>query len=77
MKFREKLIILFVAVVLSSLGFYLMSSPFVGLHMSAKESDTKKVESYLAEYELMMSMQITCVNSLGGNAYLCASGASK
>ena len=51
MRFREKLLILLVAVILSSLGFYLISSPFVSLHMSAKEADTETVESYLAKYD--------------------------
>jgi hypothetical protein len=50
MKFREKLLILFVAVILSILGFYLISSSFVDLHMLAKEAETETVESYHAKY---------------------------
>ena len=62
MRFREKLLILFVAVVLSSLGIYLISSPFVALHMSAKETDTETIESFLAKYDVDDSLQITCFN---------------
>ena len=78
MRFREKLIILFVAVVLSSLGFYLISSPFVGLHVSVKEADAEKVESYLAKYDVDKSMRIICANSYNSNSsLLCATGCSK
>ncbi len=52
MKFREKLLILFVAVILSSVGFYLISSPFVGLHMAAKQARTETVERHLAKYDV-------------------------
>jgi hypothetical protein len=49
MRFREKLLILFFAVILSFLGFYLISSSFVDLHMLAKEADNETAESYLAK----------------------------
>ena len=52
MRFREKLLILFVAVILSGVGFYLISSPFVGLHTAAKEADIESVESYLAKHDV-------------------------
>jgi hypothetical protein len=78
MRFREKLLILLVAVVLSSLGFYLISSPFVGLHMSAKEAETERGESYLAKYDADSYLQISwfhfCSNHSG---VLCTPAASK
>lgn len=57
MKFREKLLILFVAVILSSVGFYLISSPFVGLHMAAKQARTETVERHLAKYDVYRSFK--------------------
>jgi hypothetical protein len=47
MKFIEKLLILLVAVIVSALGFHLISSPFVGLHTMAKETDNEKIENFL------------------------------
>ena len=49
MRFREKLLILLAAVIVSVLGFYLISSPFVGLHTMTKEIDNEKIENFLAE----------------------------
>lgn len=49
MRFRVKLIISVAAVVLSVLGFYLISSPFAGLYMLAKETDNESIERYLSE----------------------------
>jgi hypothetical protein len=43
MRFREKLLIVFVAVILSVLGFYLISSSFVDLYVLANEADTEMV----------------------------------
>jgi hypothetical protein len=51
MRFREKLLILFAAVILSGLGFYLISSPFADLHTLARESGIKTDECRLAAYD--------------------------
>jgi hypothetical protein len=87
MRFSEKLLILFVAVVLSGLGFYLISSPFVGLHMSARKTDTETVKSYLAKYDddaslmgsvIDRSLQITCFNFCSNHSRVfCSPGANK
>jgi len=87
MRFREKLLILFVAVVLSGLGFYLISSPFVGLHMSARKTDNGTVESYLAQYDddasrmgsmIDRSLQITYFNFYSNHSRVfCSPGANK
>ena len=49
MRFREKLLIFVAAVFVSVLGFYLISSPFVGLYMLAKDTDSESIERYLSE----------------------------
>lgn len=49
MRFREKLLILLVAVIVSALGFYLISSPFVGLHTMVKKTGNENIERYLSE----------------------------
>jgi len=86
MRFREKLLIFFVAVILSVLGFYLISSSFVSLHKMAREADIKTVESYLAKYDdasrmetiITCSLQITRINFYRSHSgFLCPPGASK
>ncbi|NIM90210.1 MAG: hypothetical protein GTO17_04600 [Candidatus Aminicenantes bacterium] len=49
MKFREKLLILFVAFVLSLLGFNLIASSSVFLLKVAKEAGYGTIESYLSK----------------------------
>ncbi|UCE42148.1 MAG: hypothetical protein JSV17_04025 [Candidatus Aminicenantes bacterium] len=74
MRFREKLLILFVAVILSFLGFYLISSSFAELHTLARERDTDQSESYLAECDVNKSL----LNSyLSKSSFSCATGASE
>jgi hypothetical protein len=78
MRFKWKLLIVFVAVILSALGFYLISSPFISLHMSTKKDDTEITESYFAVYDVDKSMRIICANSYKSNSsFLCATGFSK
>jgi hypothetical protein len=78
MKFREKLLILFVAVILSSVGFYLISSPFVGLHAAAKEAQTETEKSYLAKYDLDSSLRISYFDFYSNHSgVLCTPAASK
>lgn len=87
MRFREKLFVLFVAVILSGLGFYLISSPFADLHTLAKEADSKTVESHLARYDGDASrirtivdspLQITSLKFCSSYLrFLCAPGANK
>ncbi len=78
MKFREKLLILIVAVILSSVGFYLVSSPFVGLHTAAKEAQTETVESCLAKYDADSSLEISYFHFYSNHSgVLCAPAASK
>lgn len=55
MRLKEKILVFFLAVILSCLGFYLISSPFVALHLSAKEARTETAGSYLAEYHKNIS----------------------
>ncbi len=84
MRFREKLLILFVAVVLSGLGFYLVSSPFVDLHMLAKKSHNETVGSYLVENDddacriraiVDSSLQVSWLDFIAAILDLCASPA--
>lgn len=87
MRFREKLLILFAAVILSGLGFYLISSPFADLHTLARESGSKAVESCLAAYDSDVfqirtgvhdSQKIACLDSCRGLLILLrAPGANK
>jgi hypothetical protein len=78
MKFREKLLILFVAVILSSVGFYLISSPFVGLHTASKEGKTETVENYLAKCDADSSLQSSCFRFYNNHSgVLCTPAASK
>lgn len=73
-----KLLIFFVAVILSCFGFYLISSPFVCLHMSVKEADTEMSDSYPAKYDVCESMRSTGFYSYGGNLnYFYVSSACK
>lgn len=65
MRFREKLLIVFVAVILSVLGFYLISSSFVDLYVLANEADTETGESYLAKHDGGRPLQFTCLDSSG------------
>lgn len=87
MRFREKLLILIVAITLSVLGFNLISSSFVDLLRLAQKADIETVESYPAKCDGDVSRirntidncsQITSLNSFHGNSeLLCAPGASK
>jgi hypothetical protein len=52
MKFKEKLLILFVAVFVSVLGFNLIASPFAELLMVAREAGNETFESHLAKGEV-------------------------
>jgi len=49
MKFREKLLVLFVAFVVSVLGFNLIASSSVFLLKVAKEAGYETIESYLSK----------------------------
>lgn len=49
MRFRVKLFIFAAAVVVSVLGFYLISSPFVGLYTLTRDTGTESIEHYLSE----------------------------
>jgi len=49
MRFREKLLIFVAAVIMSVLGFYLISSPFVSLYTLAKETGNENIENSLSE----------------------------
>jgi len=49
MKFREKLLVLFIAVVVSVLGFNLIASSTVFLLKVAKEAGYETMESYLSK----------------------------
>ncbi|MFC2169531.1 hypothetical protein ACFLRM_03045 [Acidobacteriota bacterium] len=87
MRFIEKLLIFFVALILSVLGFSLISSSFIDLHMLAMEADNKAFESYPAKFAdnasrirntIDNSSQIISLNSFHGNSgLLCDSGANK
>ncbi len=80
MRFREKLLILFVAVILSVLGFYLISTSFIDLHMLAKEADAETVESNLAKSLGIKSLPFACLDFYGLDCYpriLRSHGASK
>jgi hypothetical protein len=71
MRFREKLLILFLAVVLSFLGFYLISSPFAEFLAMADKTANATAVSFQAKYEGDKSMQITCFDSyLGDSSFL-------
>jgi hypothetical protein len=49
MKFKEKILILFIAVVVSVLGFNLIASSSVCLLKVAKEAGNESIESYLTK----------------------------
>lgn len=49
MRFREKLLIFLVAVIVSVLGFNLISLPFAGLHAIAKNAGNEMTERNLSE----------------------------
>lgn len=49
MRFRVKLIIFGAAVVVSVLGFYLISSPFVGLYTLTKDTGHESIDHSLSE----------------------------
>ena len=87
MRFREKLLILFIAFILSGLGFYLISSPFVDLHVSAKIADADSMESYrvkngddasLIHNPLDSSLKITRFNYYSNHSrFFCTPGANQ
>lgn len=78
MKFREKLLILFAAVILSALGFFLISSSFAELHTLAKKAGIDQLEPSLSEGSRCKSQQILCLNFYdGGSCFLRTPGASK
>ena len=79
MRFREKLLVLFVAVILSVLGFYLISSSFAELYVLAKEADNDQADGHPAECgDVDHFMQFTCLNYYDSTScFSRALGASK
>ena len=78
MRFREKLLILFVAIVLSVLGFVLISSSFAELHILAREAGIDRLERSHSEVDRDKPMKMLCLNIYdGGHCFLRASGANK
>ena len=78
MRFREKLLILFVAIILSILGFVLISSSFVEIYTFAKEPGIERLEHSYSEEIGDKSLKILCLNFNGGSlCFLRMHGASK
>jgi hypothetical protein len=76
LRFREKLLILFLAVVLSFLGFYLISSPFAEFLALANETDTATTDSFLARYDRDKSMQANgSISFLSDSSFMSACSA--
>ena len=78
MKFREKILILFVAVILSILGFVLISSSFAELHALAKKAGIDRPGHFLSEGVGDKSPKTLCLNFYDGSScFFRAPGASK
>ncbi len=87
MRFKEKLLILFFAVILSLVGFYLISTSFAELHTLAKKAEQQELDGHLVEWtgdasrtrtSIDSSPQLSCLDIYCGySRYLYSLKASK